>query len=101
MRYHGVTAFLSGEPRAVSLPWWYIGSCLSAVCLCHVWMWRMVLEWSLLTSVIILVSLCEPVVEKGTTNPSLPTCHGEEKEAKAETHNVTFKNCHRVTNTQD
>lgn len=32
-----VTAFLRAEPYAVSLAWWYIGSRLSAVCLCQ-WM---------------------------------------------------------------
>lgn len=58
-----MTAFLSAEPCAVTLAWWYIGSCLSAVCLCQ-WM-RDIVECSLLTSVIILVSLCEPVAAVG------------------------------------
>lgn len=37
LRCQDVTAFLRTEPCAVSLAWWYIGSCLSAVCLCQ-WM---------------------------------------------------------------
>lgn len=38
LRYHDMTAILSAEPCAVTLAWWYIGSRLSAVCLCQ-WMW--------------------------------------------------------------
>lgn len=70
-----MTAFLSAEPCAVSLAWWYIGSHLSAVCLCQ-WM-RDIVECSLLTSVIILVSLCEPVA--GKTQQTLHCQHVMQK----------------------
>lgn len=69
--------FLRGEPCAVGLAWWYIGSRLSIVCVCGC---GTVVKCSLLTSVIILVSLCDPDAGK-TTSPSLPTCHAE-KEAE-------------------
>lgn len=48
-----------GETSAVCLAWCRIGSRLSAVCLCQ-WM-RDSVECRTLTSVIISVSLCEPV----------------------------------------
>lgn len=35
LRCQDVTAFLRTEPCAVTLARWYIGSCLSAVCLCQ------------------------------------------------------------------
>lgn len=62
LKYQAVKAFLSAEPCVASLAWWYIGSCLSAVCLCQ--RMRDIAECSLLTSVIISVSLREPVAGK-------------------------------------
>lgn len=95
-----MTAFLSAEPCAVSLAWWYSGSCLSAVCLCQC-MRDSCREYSLLTSVIILVSLCESVA--GKTQQGLHCQHVTQKKKK-QNHRHTMlhwgKNCHVVTNTQ-
>lgn len=71
-RCRRMTAFL--KPHAVSLAWWYIGSCLSAVCVSGC---RTVVECSLLTSVIISVSLCEPVA--GNTQQALYCQHVKQR----------------------